>query len=128
MIDRYAREAMKAVWQDQFKFETWLEVELAVCKAWAEHGEIPAEDIPLLERATFDMPHWEEAFKTTRHDVTAFLSSISRDLGPESRHIHKGLNPRCVDTATPFSSRRVQHSSSKASTSSKRHHSPRRRA
>lgn len=101
MIDRYARDAMKAVWQDQFKFETWLEVELAVCKAWAEHGEIPAEDIPLLERATFDMPHWEEAFKTTRHDVTAFLSSISRDLGPESRHIHKGLTSNDVwDTAT----------------------------
>ncbi len=101
MIDRYAREEMKAVWQDQFKFETWLEVELAVCKAWAEHGEIPAEDIPLLERATFDMPHWEEAFKTTRHDVTAFLSSISRDLGPESRHIHKGLTSNDVwDTAT----------------------------
>ena len=101
MIDRYARDAMKAVWQDQFKFETWLEVELAVCKAWAEHGEIPAEDIPLLERATFDMPHWEEAFKTTRHDVTAFLSSVSRDLGPESRHIHKGLTSNDVwDTAT----------------------------
>ena len=101
MIDRYAREAMKAVWQDQFKFETWLEVELAVCKAWAEHGEIPAEDILLLERATFDMPHWEEAFETTRHDVTAFLSSISRDLGPESRHIHKGLTSNDVwDTAT----------------------------
>ncbi len=101
MIDRYAREAMKAVWQDQFKFETWLEVELAVCKAWAEHGQIPAEDIPLLERATFDMGHWEEAFKTTRHDVTAFLSSISRDLGPESRHIHKGLTSNDVwDTAT----------------------------
>ncbi len=101
MIDRYARDAMKAVWQDQFKFETWLEVELAVCRAWAEHGEIPAEDIPLLERATFDMPHWQEAFKTTRHDVTAFLSSISRDLGPESRHIHKGLTSNDVwDTAT----------------------------
>ena len=101
MIDRYAREAMKAVWQDQFKFETWLQVELAVCKAWAEHGEIPAEDIPLLERATFDMAHWETAFNTTRHDVTAFLSSISRDLGPESRHIHKGLTSNDVwDTAT----------------------------
>ena len=101
MIDRYAREAMKAIWQDQFKFETWLEVELAVCKAWAEHGEIPVEDIPLLERATFDMAHWEVAFATTRHDVTAFLSSISRDLGPESRHIHKGLTSNDVwDTAT----------------------------
>ncbi len=101
MIDRYAREAMKAVWQDQFKFETWLQVELAVCKAWAEHGEIPAEDIPLLERATFDMAHWETAFSTTRHDVTAFLSSISRDLGPESRNIHKGLTSNDVwDTAT----------------------------
>ena len=101
MIDRYAREAIKAVWQDQFKFETWLQVELAVCKAWAEHGEIPAEDIPPLERATFDMAHWETAFSTTRHDVTAFLSSISRDLGPESRHIHKGLTSNDVwDTAT----------------------------
>ena len=43
------------------------------------------------------MPHWEQAFATTRHDVTAFLSSVSRDLGPESRHIHKGLTSNgCV--------------------------------
>ncbi len=101
MIDRYAREAMKAIWEDEFKFQTWLQVELAVCKAWAEHGEIPAEDIPLLERAAFDMGRWQEAFATTRHDVTAFLSSISHGLGPESRHIHKGLTSNDVwDTAT----------------------------
>ncbi len=101
MIDRYARDAMRAIWQDEFKFQQWLEVELAVCRAWAEHGAIPAEDIPKLERAQFDMDLWRNAFQRTHHDVTAFLESVSYGLGTESRHIHKGLTSNDVwDTAT----------------------------
>ncbi len=101
MIDRYARPEMKALWSDETKFRKWLDVELAVCRAWADEGTIPAEAIPALERATFDMNRWNEAFQRTRHDVTAFLESVSASIGPESRYIHLGLTSSDVwDTAT----------------------------
>ena len=101
MIDRYARPEMKAIWSDETKFQKWLDVELAVCRAWADEGTIPAEAIPALERATFDMGRWNEAFQRTRHDVTAFLESVSASIGPESRYIHLGLTSSDVwDTAT----------------------------
>ena len=101
MIDRYARPKMKSIWQDENKFNKWLEVELAVCEAWVEEGSIPQEALPELKKATFDMEIWEQAFSRTRHDVTAFLESISASIGPESRFIHLGLTSSDVwDTAT----------------------------
>ncbi len=101
MIDRYARPQMKAVWSDETKFQKWLDVELAVCRAWADEGVIPRDAIAELDRATFDMGRWNDAFQRTRHDVTAFLESVSASIGPESRFIHLGLTSSDVwDTAT----------------------------
>lgn len=108
MIDRYARDAMKAVWTDENKFQTWLQVELAVCRAWTAAGAIPAEDMAKLENAQFDMGRWEKAFKRTRHDVTAFLDSVAASVGEESRFIHLGLTSNDVwDTATALQLRQA---------------------
>ncbi|MEC8945689.1 MAG: adenylosuccinate lyase [Chloroflexota bacterium] len=101
MIDRYARPKMKSIWEDENKFNKWLQVELAVCEAWVDEGSIPKNALPELKKATFDMGRWEQAFSRTRHDVTAFLESISASIGPESRFIHLGLTSSDVwDTAT----------------------------
>ena len=101
MIDRYARPKMKSIWEDENKFNTWLKVELAVCEAWVEEGSIPKEALPELKKATFNMELWEQAFSRTRHDVTAFLESVSASIGPESRFIHLGLTSSDVwDTST----------------------------
>ena len=101
MIDRYARPRMKQVWSDENKFDKWLLVELAVCEAWTEEGVIPAEDMAKLRHATYNMERLHEILARTRHDVTAFLTSITESLGPEGRWIHLGLTSSDVwDTAT----------------------------
>ena len=101
MIDRYSRPAMKQVWSEHNKYQKWLQVELAVCEAWAEEGVIPAEDMERLREAKHDHQRMMEIFETTRHDVTAFLSSITESLGPEGRWLHLGLTSSDVwDTAT----------------------------
>ena len=41
MIERYTRPEMGAVWSEQRKLETWLDVELAVTDALAEQGWCP---------------------------------------------------------------------------------------
>jgi len=100
MIDRYSRPAMKKVWSDENKYQKWLRVELAACEAWTEEGVIPPEDMRLLRKAQYNHPRMLEIFETTRHDVTAFLSSITEGIGPEGRWLHLGLTSSdMLDTA-----------------------------
>ncbi len=100
MIERYSRPAMKKLWSDETKFAKWLDVEVAVCEAWAELGIIPTEEIPKIKKARFDMQRFHEILEVTHHDVTAFLGSVAGSLGEESRYIHLGLTSSDVmDTA-----------------------------
>jgi adenylosuccinate lyase len=91
VIDRYARPAMKQVWSDENKYRKWLAVELAACEAWSAEGVIPAEDMAKLREAKYNHALMMELFEKTRHDVTAFLSSITDSMGPEGRWLHLGL-------------------------------------
>ena len=101
MIDRYARPKMKRTWSDESKYDKWLAVELAVCEAWAEDGVIPGSDIEKLRLARYNIDRLNQVLKVTRHDMTAFLESITEKLGPEGRWLHLGLTTSDVwDTAT----------------------------
>ena len=100
MIERYSRPQMKKVWSEENKFQKWLEVELAVCQAWAEVGAIPHEAIPKLKRACLDINRMKEILKVTHHDMTAFVNCLAETLGEESRFIHLGLTSSdVIDTA-----------------------------
>ncbi len=100
MIERYSRPQMKKVWSDETKFGKWLEVEIAVCEAWAELGVIPREAVPKIKLARVNFKRMEEILKETHHDVTAFLGSVSQSIGTESRFIHLGLTSSdVIDTA-----------------------------
>ena len=100
MIDRYSRPQMKKVWSDENKFAKWLEVEIAVCEAWAELGVIPREAVPKIKLARVNLKRMEEILKETHHDMTAFLGAVSESLGKESRFVHLGLTSSDVmDTA-----------------------------
>ena len=50
MIDRYTRKEMKNIWSEDTKYKFWLDIELAVCEAWAEEGVIPLSDIKKLKK------------------------------------------------------------------------------
>ena len=92
---------MKQVWSDESKYDKWLLVELAVCEAWTAAGVIPAEDMRKLRKAEYDIDRLNEILRVTRHDMTAFLGSVTEGLGPEGRWLHLGLTTSDVwDTAT----------------------------
>jgi len=100
MIERYSRPQMKKIWSDENKFDQWLKVEIAVCEAWAELGEIPQEDIVKIRKAGYNLNRIAEFLKVTHHDVTAFLNSVAESLGEESRFVHLGLTSSdVIDTA-----------------------------
>ncbi len=92
MIPRYTRARMGSIWEDQNKFQKWLEVELAACEAMAEEGIIPAEALNnIKERAAFSVERILEIEEETKHDVIAFLTNLEETVGPDSRYIHLGL-------------------------------------
>jgi adenylosuccinate lyase len=92
MIPRYTRPEMGKIWTDQRKFETWLEIELLVCEALSQLGEIPAEAVrEIRKKASFDIQHIDEIEKVTKHDVLAFLTDVGESIGPLSKYLHYGL-------------------------------------
>ena len=92
---------MKNIWSDESKYDKWLLIELAVCEAWTEAGVIPTEDMRKLRDSRYDIDRLNEVLAITKHDMTAFLRSVTEKLGPEGRWLHLGLTTSDVwDTAT----------------------------
>ncbi len=83
---------MEAIWSPRNRFQKWLDIEILACEAMAERGEIPQTALQnIRERAGFDIDRIEEIEKTTKHDVIAFLTSVSEKVGEDSRFIHRGM-------------------------------------
>jgi adenylosuccinate lyase len=105
-ISRYTLPDMAAIWSPQAKVDAWLQVELAVCDAWAAHGEIPAAALPALHRATADLKRIDELEAETDHDVIAFLRAVGETVGEEARWLHLGLTSSdVVDTGLALQAR-----------------------
>ncbi len=92
---------MAKLWSEEAKYGRWLEVELAVCRAWRRAGRIPAKALREIEsRARFDVDRILEIEKTVGHHVIAFLTDVNENVGPASRFIHLGLTSEdVVDTS-----------------------------
>jgi adenylosuccinate lyase len=101
VIRRYSREAMQRIWSDENRYRRWLDVEIAVCEAWASMGRIPQESLKnIKERAAFTVERIEEIEAITRHDVIAFVSCVAEHVGEDARFIHMGMTSSDVlDTA-----------------------------
>jgi adenylosuccinate lyase len=92
MIDRYSTPEMAALWTEEAKMSTWLEVEIAVCEAWVELGEMPADAVAEIKaKAAFDPARVREIEETTQHDVIAFLTNVAEYVGDASTYIHFGM-------------------------------------
>jgi len=101
MIPRYTHPEMGAIWSDQRRYDTWLQVELAATDALAGTGVVPPDDAKALrERAAFDISRIEEIEQVTQHDVIAFTTAVAEHAGPSARWLHFGLTSSDVlDTA-----------------------------
>ena len=101
MIERYAREEMKKIWDLQSKFEYYLKVEIAVCEAYAQEGKFPEKDIEELKnKAAFTIERIDEIEAEVRHDVIAFLTCVNESLGDLAKYMHVGMTSSdVIDTA-----------------------------
>ncbi|MBD1809121.1 adenylosuccinate lyase [Microcoleus sp. FACHB-SPT15] len=101
MIERYTLPEMGELWTETYKLKTWLQVEIAVCEAQAELGEIPEAAVEeIKQKANFDPKRVLEIEAEVRHDMIAFLTNVNEYVGDAGRYIHLGLTSSDVlDTA-----------------------------
>jgi len=111
MIDRYTLPAMKRIWSDQFKYETWLKIEILATEARVQMGLVPPEDLEVIKKnASFSVDRINEIENTTHHDVIAFLTNVNENIGPQSRHLHYGMTSSDVlDTALSYQIKEASH-------------------
>lgn len=107
MVERYAREQMKKLWDMNAKYSAWLEVEKALVRGWNTLGLIPDSDCEkICKNAKFDIARIDEIESVTKHDLIAFTTSVAESLGEESRWVHYGITSSdCIDTAVALQMR-----------------------
>jgi len=92
LIPRYSRKILKDIWEDQNKFQIWLDIEILASSAMEQLGQIPkGTTSKIKKKAKFKVREIEQIEKKTKHDVIAFLTNVAKYVGPDSRFIHKGL-------------------------------------
>jgi len=94
MIERYSRAELAALWDDKYRFELWLEIELAVCREMEKAGTVPAgtaDKVHAVAAGKLDAKRILEIEATTRHDVIAFLTHVEQLAGEPARWLHLGM-------------------------------------
>src|SRR6185436_10308422 len=101
MIPRYTRPEMGRIWEDQNKYQRWLDVELAVTETLASKGIVPKEAAAEIKaKANFSVDRINQIELETKHDVIAFTTSVAEFVGPAAGYFHFGLTSSDVlDTA-----------------------------
>ena len=92
MIERYSREELKSIWSDFNKYSLWLKIEIAAAEAMEKYKIIPKGVSKKVRRkAKINTKRILEIEKKVKHDVIAFLTSITEKVGKEARYLHKGM-------------------------------------
>jgi adenylosuccinate lyase len=93
---------MREIWSEQRKLEIWLQIELLASEALVAEGIVPEKDLAQMKaKAAFNIERCKELEKTLNHDVIAFTTNVSENIGaPASRWLHFGLTSSdVIDTA-----------------------------
>ena len=92
MIDRYSREEVKGIWNDFNKYSIWLKIELAAAEAMEKLKIIPQGVAKKLKKkAKINVQRILKIEEKVKHDVIAFLTSITERVGREAKYLHKGM-------------------------------------
>ncbi len=92
MIERYTRKEIKSIWEDKNKYSIWLEIELAAAEAMEKLKIIPkGVSKKVKSKAKINVKRILQIEEKVKHDVIAFLTSITEKVGKEARYLHKGM-------------------------------------
>jgi adenylosuccinate lyase len=92
MIERYSRKEIKNIWEDYNRYSIWLEIELAAAEAMEKLKIIPKGVVKKVRlKAKINPKRILQIEEKVKHDIIAFLTSITEKVGAEARYLHKGM-------------------------------------
>ena len=92
MIERYSRKEIKKIWEDFNRYSIWLEIELAAAEAMEKLKIIPKGVVKKVRsKAKINPKRILQIEEKVKHDIIAFLTSITEKVGKEARYLHKGM-------------------------------------
>ena len=92
MIARYSRNEMVKIWDEKNKYQIWLDIEIYAAEAMEKLNLIPkGVAAKVKKKSKINIDHIHKIEKKVHHDVIAFLTSISKNIGNDSKYLHKGM-------------------------------------
>ena len=92
MIERYSRKEIKNIWEDKNKYSIWLDIEIAAAQAMEKFRIIPKGIAKKVKsKAKINVKRILQIEEKVKHDVIAFLTSITEKVGKDTRYLHKGM-------------------------------------
>jgi len=92
MIPRYSRKEMAQIWEPMNKFKIWLDIEIYAAQAMEKYKIIPrGVAAKVRKKSKINIKRIDDIEKKTKHDVIAFLTSITEYVGPEAKYLHQGM-------------------------------------
>ena len=101
MIKRYSRKQLTDIWSEENKYKIWLDVEIAAAEAMEKLGQIPTGVASMVrKKAKINVPRIHKIESEVKHDVIAFLTSVTEKAGIKTRYLHQGMTSSdVVDTS-----------------------------
>ena len=93
MIKRYSRKELTDIWSEENKYKIWLDVEVAAAQAMEKLGQIPKGVSSVVKKkARIDVNRIHQIENQVKHDVIAFLSSVTEKAGIQARYLHHDVS------------------------------------
>ena len=92
MISRYSRKELVSIWSEENKYKIWLDVEVAAAQAMEKLGQIPKGVSSVVKKkARINVKRIHQIEAQVKHDVIAFLTSVTEKAGIKARYLHQGM-------------------------------------
>ena len=92
MIKRYSRKELTDIWSEENKYKIWLDVEVAAAQAMEKLGQIPRGVSSIVrKKARINVKRIHQIESQVKHDVIAFLTSVTEKTGIKARYLHQGM-------------------------------------
>ena len=108
MIKRYSRKELTDIWSEENKYQIWLDVEVAAAEAMEKLNQIPKGVASIVrKKAKINVKRIHQIEAEVKHDVIAFLTSVTEKAGIKARYLHQGMTSSDV-LDTSFNIQMVQ--------------------
>ena len=92
MISRYSRKELVKIWSEENKYKVWLDIEVAAAQAMEKYKIIPKGVSKIVQKkGKIKVKRIHDIERKVKHDVIAFLTSITEQAGIKARYLHQGM-------------------------------------